>query len=301
MPSKQFISGRGCPFNCTYCFNHQYRAMFKGCGQYVRKKSVDYLFAELAQVKQRYGLQNVAFSDDTFIIDKKWFAEFCARFPKEVGLTYNCSVRANLVDEDVARMLSESGCAGVMWSIETADIKLRNEVLRRAISDEQIELTAYWLSRYKVPFRIGNMIGLPGESIDQMLQTIRANINARPALAYATVFVPFPGLSLSQYAVEHGYYNPDTPLPKNCFTESPLNYDPAEKDMIRRLMCCFPFFVRFPVLFNCKYLRRVCLGIPYWLIKIIFGVYFPYALSRAYMLKVGLWFKMRMAVRFLRG
>lgn len=300
MPSKQFISGRGCPFNCTYCFNHQFHAMFKDRGQYVRKKSVDYLLEEINQVKRRYGLKNVAFSDDTFIVDKTWFAEFCARFPREVGLTYNCSVRANLVDKDIAQMLRESGCAGVMWSIETADSKLRNNILKRAISDEQIELTVYWLDRYKVPFRIGNMIGLPGESIEQMLQTIRANINAKPTLAYATIFVPFPGLSLTQYAIENGYYHPDVPLPKNCFTESPLNYNSKEKDTIRRLMCCFPFFVRFPILFHYKWLRRLCLAIPYWLMKFVFDVYFAYVLSRIYIAKAGLRFKIRMAIRFLR-
>ena len=300
MPSKQFISGRGCPFNCTYCFNHQFRAMFKGCGPYVRKKSVDYLMEEINQVKRLYGLKNVVFSDDTFIINKPWFIEFCARFPKEVGLTYNCSVRANLVDEDIACMLRESGCSGVMWSIETGDTTLRNNILKRAISDEQIETTAHWLNKYKIPCRIGNMIGLPGERIEQMLQTIELNIRAKPTIAYATIFLPFPGLSLTRYAVENGYYHPGIPLPENCLTESPLKYNAEEKDVIRRLLCCFPFFVRFPVLFHSLWLRRICLATPFRLMKFVFDIYFGYVLSRIYMAKASLWFKIRMATRFLR-
>lgn len=301
MPSKQFISGRGCPFNCTYCFNHQYRDMFKACGPYVRKKSVDYLFEEINQVKRLYGLKNVVFSDDTFIVNKAWFTEFCARFPKEVGLTYNCAVRANLVDEDIVRMLRESGCLGVMWSIETGDTTLRNTILKRSISDEQIETTARWLNKYKIPCRIGNMIGLPGERIEQMLQTIEVNIRAKPTIAYATIFVPFPGLSLTRYAIEKGFYDADVPLPKNCLTESPLNYNFREKDVIRRLMLCFPFFVRFPILFHRPWLRKLCLAIPFRIMKFIFDVYFGYVVSRIYISKANVGFKIRMALRFLRN
>lgn len=300
-PCKQFISGRGCPFHCTYCFNHQFRSMFKECGPVIRKRSVDHLFGEINYVRAKYGLKSVAFSDDTFIFDKKWFTEFCERFPREIGLPYTCSVRSNLMDKDVARMLKGSGCAGVMWSIETADETLRNQVLRRGISEEQIRMTSYWLGKYQVPFRIGNMIGLPGESIEQMLATVRMNIEAKPNLAYTTIFVPYPRTQLTRYAVDRGYYDTTVPLPKDCFTSSPLNYSAEEKKIIQKLMCWFPLFVRFPNLFSNTTLRKLCLLAPFRIMKMVISVYFALVLSRLYVARGSLLFNIKMAVRFIFG
>ncbi|HNV85633.1 MAG TPA: cobalamin-dependent protein [Candidatus Omnitrophota bacterium] len=76
MPSKQFLSGRGCPYDCTYCFNHKFREIFKTCGSVIRKKSVGYLLDEIRLVRGKYPLLTVVFNDDTFIIDKKWFLNF---------------------------------------------------------------------------------------------------------------------------------------------------------------------------------------------------------------------------------
>ena len=297
-PCKQFISGRGCPFHCTYCFNHQFNSMFKGYGPVIRKRSVDHLFDEINHVRTKYGLKGLAFSDDTFIIDKKWFAEFCERFPREIGLPYSCSVRSNLMDENIARMLKESGCAGVMWSIETADEALRNQVLMRGISKEQIRMTSYWLGKHKVPFRIGNMIGLPGESIEQMFATVRMNIEAKPDLAYATIFVPYPSMQITRYAVDHGYYDTTEPLPKDLFTSSPLNYSAEEKQIIRKLLCWFPMFVRFPILFSNTFLRQICLSAPFRIMKMVFNVYFALVLSRLYAARGSLLFNIKMAIRF---
>ncbi|MBF0175326.1 MAG: cobalamin-dependent protein [Magnetococcales bacterium] len=40
LPSKQFFSGRGCPYRCSYCFNRKYNDMLKNCGPVIRKKAL---------------------------------------------------------------------------------------------------------------------------------------------------------------------------------------------------------------------------------------------------------------------
>ena len=37
------LAGRGCPFQCTFCFNHAYQRLYRGKGRYVRMRSVDNL------------------------------------------------------------------------------------------------------------------------------------------------------------------------------------------------------------------------------------------------------------------
>lgn len=301
MPSKHFLSGRGCPYECTYCFNHKFREIFKDCGPVIRKKSVAYLLDEIRFVQKKYPLLNVVFSDDTFILDRKWFLEFCERFTKEIGLTYTCNVRANLVDEEVVRALRESNCVGVNWSIESGNDFLRNEVLERKMTREQILNCANLLTKYKVRYRIGNLIGLPGESFGQMLETVELNIKARPFFGFASIFVPFPGLRLTQYAIENGHYklDPETNLPLDYSTTSVMNIGAKENRAIQKLRCMFPLFVKKPALFYKTRVRRVLFRLPLILLKAVYESFYTYTMMRLYVVKAPFSHRCRMAIRYI--
>jgi len=302
-PSKQFFSGRGCPYDCTYCFNHKFRQMFKSCGPAVRKKSVDYLLEEVVQVRRLYPLTNVVFNDDTFILDKKWFLEFCSRFPRGIGLPYTCNIRANLVDEDIVRGLKESDCRVVNWSIEAGNEHLRNQVLRRNMSDEQILRSAELLHKYNIAFRIGNVIALPGESLAQMDETVEINIRARPYLGLANIFVPYPGLELTEYAKQIGCYQEKSQadLPYDYFTRSVLNYSPQEHRRIYKLMCLFPLFVDVPSLFRRPGFRALLFKLPRLLLRCLYEMIYTYKMARMYVVKTPLRQKVRMAISYLRN
>lgn len=300
-PSKQFLSGRGCPYECTYCFNHKFRNMFKDSGPEIRKKSVTYLLDEIRQVKSRYPLKNIVFNDDTFILDKKWFLKFCERFIKEIGLTYTCNIRANLMNEEVAKALSKSNCVGVNWSIESGNEFLRNVVLKRSMSREQILKTAGLLRKYNIPNRIGNVIGLPGENFNQMLETLELNISARPNLGLANIFVPFPGLELTKYAIEKGYYElkSNSVLPKDFFTKSVMNMSLSENKAIQKLMCLFPIFVNFPGLFLNAYLRKIMFSFPRFLLRGVYEIFYTIKMMNLYAVKTSFFQKYRIAMRYI--
>jgi radical SAM superfamily enzyme YgiQ (UPF0313 family) len=303
MSSKQFLSGRGCPYRCTYCFNHKFNQLFKECGSFVRKKSVDYLLEEIRLVKRDYPLKTAVFQDDTFIINKRWFMEFCERFPKEIGLTYTCNVRPNLVDEEIVEALQRSNCCYVNWSIESGDEFLRNEILKRGISNAQILETAEILTKYGIQYRIGNIIGIPGEEFDQMLETVGLNIKAKPHLALANIFVPFPGLELTKYAIESGYYDekPKNEMPKDFFTETVLNVSKKEKKKTYKLMCLFPIFVSVPNLFYDSGWRKALFLVPKFILRAVYEIIYTSKLSRMYVMETSLKQKIRMAVRYLRN
>ena len=302
-PSKQFFSGRGCPYHCSYCFNHQFRRMFQGCGPLVRKKSVDYLLAEIKAVKKNYPLQELIFNDDIFILDKDWFGDFCRRYPREVGLPYTCNARANLIDEEIAAGLRESGCQGVNWAIETGNEQLRNTVLRRNMTDEQIYEAAGWLKKYRIPFRTGNIIGLPGENIARIQETISMNIRVRPNLGLANIFIPFPGLKLTQYAMEQGCCRQPSisDLPKDYFSKSMLNFSPQEKKQIYKLFCLFPFFIQWPALFQRQVIRRLLLALPRTLLRLCYEPFYTVKMARLCIPRTPFHVRLRMARRHLKN
>ena len=165
--------------------------MFKSCGATIRKKSVDYLLEEIKDVKRRYPLKVVVFQDDTFILKRDWLLEFCERFPKEIGLPYTCNIRANLIDEETIKILKKGDCACVYWSIESGNDAIRNNLLKRNMSREQILETGRLLEKYKLSHRCGGIIGLPGEKFEEMLETLEMNIKVKPEFGFASIFVPF--------------------------------------------------------------------------------------------------------------
>ena len=87
---KPFITGRGCPYNCSFCFNEAYSDLYKGKGRRTRRRSVDNVILELKEVRERYPLDFVLFLDDTFIINKKWLQELAVRYKEEIGLPFRC-------------------------------------------------------------------------------------------------------------------------------------------------------------------------------------------------------------------
>lgn len=301
LPTKWFLSGRGCPYDCTYCFNHKFNEMFRSCGPVIRKKSVDYLLEEILEVKKKYLIKNIVFQDDTFIINKKWFFEFCERYARKLRLPYTCNVKPNLVSLEIVKALKDSGCVAVMWSIESGNDFLRNEVLKRNVSKDEIMKTDKLLDDFKIPYRVGNMIGLPGESFEQMLETLRLNADIKPALANATIYVPYPNLELTSYAITNNYLSREAlrNLPKNVFSRSVLNITPEENLRIQKLVYLFPILVRWPFLFTNKRLFRFMFSLPKSLLLVIYEGFNLSMQMRVYHAKPSFSVTVRMIVRYL--
>jgi len=302
MSSKQFLSGKGCPYTCTYCHNNAYNEMFKSCGKIVRKKSVDYLIDEIKEVCKKYPFKVLLFQDDTFIANKKWFNEFCEQLPLQIGLPYTCSIRANLMDEDTAKALKESGCIQAWWSIESGNDYIREEILKRKMSREHILEAGRLLRKYKIPSRVANMIGLPGERWEEMLESVELNIKVKADVALANIYVPYPSLELTEYAILKGYLDRDKMdnLPKSFFRESVLNYSIGEKVQIQKLLYLFPLMVRFPFFYNNKIINKISFLLPRFVSKIIYYIFFLYNMQRLYKLQQSVKDSFFMIIRYFR-
>ena len=136
---KHFISSRGCPFNCSYCFNHALHELYPRERRHYRR-TVDDVIAEVQSVRARWPLEHVVFVDDLFIVDKVWLKELADKWPAAVGLPFFCNVQATLVvkQPEVLALLKQAGCHTVSMGIESADDRIRTELLRRRMTREDI-------------------------------------------------------------------------------------------------------------------------------------------------------------------
>ncbi len=207
--TKTFISGRGCPYQCTFCFNHVNMKMYLGKGKYVRKRGVDNVIDEILDVKKKYGLKTLFFADDTFLIDKKWLKEFSIKYHKEVGLPFFCGARADQIDENVVKMLKYAGCYMATIGIESGNEYIRNSVYNKGVKNEQIIKAGRLFKKYSIKTRSTNIFCAPDETISRVWETVKINIEAKINCPFSSLFQPYPGTKITEYAYEKGYLDPN--------------------------------------------------------------------------------------------
>ena len=262
-PIKHFLATRGCPFNCSYCFNEQYSKLYKG--ERVRFRSVDSVIQEIIEVTLDKATKFVYFQDDVFILDKQWLREFTQKYKNNVAFPFHCHVRANILDTEKVALLKEAGCYSVHIAAETADDFIRNQILRRNMSREQIIAAAKMLKAAGIKFMMQNIIGLPTGNKDIDLATLELNIKCKPDYAWVSIFQPYPGTKLGEYCKSHKWFSGNfDDLDPNFFDESKLNFSKDYKEWLKRFQKAFAIFVEYPLLYKCcgaSFLKGVSLEV----------------------------------------
>jgi len=306
-PLRSFMSSRGCPYQCTYCFEPKFNVMYAGKGPIYNRYSVKRLCAELAELKERWPTQFIKFYDDMFILDRKvdaWLEEFAEVYPREVGLPFFCLTRANVLTRENLAALTRAGLHSLTMSIEAGNEYVRNTIVKRHMRQQQIE-DAYTLCWENGIVTFANTIlGIPVRkeimaqqgktAIDYDIESLDINIRCRVTYADFPVLHPYPGCELTEYAVKHGFFDGD--FDKLFFSyqaESPFTcFTPKEALMQKNLSLLGPLCVMFP---SARWLRNltvnVLMKLP--LTKLYF---FPWYLAKGYLnifrvypLKLSLW------------
>jgi anaerobic magnesium-protoporphyrin IX monomethyl ester cyclase len=245
---KHFITSRGCPYDCTYCFNHALAEIYRGRGKRLRQMSVGRVIEEVKGVQSRYPMQFVVFLDDLFIVYEDWLRELAERFPGEVGLPFFCNVRANLVTPTKVALLKQAGCASVGMGLETGNPGLRNQVLKRNLTNEQIVEASRLIREAGIRLLTTNMLGLPGGTLANDLETLALNHACRPAYANAFLYQPYPRTELGEYAREYGHVEGSIDdIDPSAWERSVLRFStPEEKRQIENLNKLFALVVEWP-------------------------------------------------------
>lgn len=233
------MASRGCPYKCSYCFNHAYQELYRGKGTMCRRRSVGNLMEELRALKCRYpSLQIVVFQDDTFNLNREWLREFSERYPREIGLPFHCHLRANLLDDETAGLLRRAGCLSVKMGLEAGREYVRNGILNRSMSLADFETASGLLHKYGIRFAIENILAIPGSSTDDDFYTYEVNRRSRPQFCFASLMQVYPGTRISEYAARHGLAgNSRMVFPSTFYRDSDLRID--EQKLRGRLRSLF--------------------------------------------------------------
>ena len=237
------LASRGCPYPCRFCCNSAIREKFPNHGKYVRRKDVNQLCAELASAigRLKFRVRLIHFQDEIMGLNRTWLKEFADRFPKLVGIPLLCNLRADLVTPDTAKLLREAGCRAVCLGLETGSVKLRTEVLGKRVSDEQFLHASEVLHSQGIHIHSFNMVGLPGETVADAIDTIFLNADANVDRSMISIFYPYPNTELYCSAERAGILSDRTP--DTYQSETTLNQDTISPRQVRFLHDYFSLLV----------------------------------------------------------
>ncbi|MCZ7383268.1 MAG: radical SAM protein [Candidatus Methanoperedens sp.] len=178
--TTSIITTLGCPFNCDFCS----RPIF---GNLFRRRNLDAVFEEIEQIR-RLGYDSLWIADDNFTLDMRYLQEFCRRIAGQ-KIQWSCLSRVTGINEEITRLMKESGCRRVYLGLETGNQDTLKMIKKQATLEEGknavelfhkagIEVAAFFI------------VGYPGETVPAIEDTFQFALEL--PLDYISFNVPFP-------------------------------------------------------------------------------------------------------------
>lgn len=211
IPFTQVLAGRGCPYLCSYCFNHGYRKIYEseGSAGYCKLRSVENVIEELMILKNKYKARYIFFNDSTLTYNKKWIIPFLDQYREKIRIPLSINSVVSEIDDDIGRALKDSKyCILVRLGLETGNEDYRARVLNKKITNKQLFEGTAILRKYGIRYSMAMMFGLPGETLDLAWETIdmAKRLSAKDSVHAVNIFKPFPGLDITEYGIKIGQY-----------------------------------------------------------------------------------------------
>ncbi|MDP2939816.1 MAG: radical SAM protein [Candidatus Omnitrophota bacterium] len=246
------MTTRGCPYQCSYCYNSYYKKLLNFPGfSYLRRRSVRNVIDELKFFKSQYPIREVFFCDDIFTIDDKWIKNFCIIYKKEINLPFKAFVHPKTVKREIMKLLKDAGCIYVDIGIESGSEEVRRKILKRHMSNQDIINAAKILKEVGIKFCTLNMVGLPTETAQQMRETYELNKIIKPDGAIVSIFYPYPKTELADFCLENKLIAPEE-YEKICngegggYKDSCIIIKNTDLKEAKRQLILIPFLTRTP-------------------------------------------------------
>jgi radical SAM superfamily enzyme YgiQ (UPF0313 family) len=197
LPVVNIITSRGCPNQCTFCDRNVF-------GKKYRERSAENVFEEIKYLYARFGIKEIAFVDDTFLINKKRIYELFDLIRKKgMKFHWTCMARINNVDYDFLKYLKDNGCWNIAFGIESGDENIL-KVIRKNISLSRVTEVIEWCYKLKIKTKGFFIVGHPLETADTIDKTIQFALKLKLDAVVVTINTPIPGSPQYEEASQYG-------------------------------------------------------------------------------------------------
>ncbi len=257
-PATLVLGSRGCPYGCNFC-------SLKIMGRRRRRRSTGNIADEFEFMNSEFGYRQLSFIDPIFPFSESEALEFSGELVRrglQRKIAWITETRVDLVNEKMLKEMKEAGLARIIYGFETGteeglesiDKTFSVEQTRKAVADTRkagIQIIGFF------------MIGVPGDTVGSIENTIKFARSLDIDFAKFTVFSPFPGTKIHDEMKGQGII-PDNPR-WDQFTNYPTHSKPpiflpegvTNKDIVRLQKKAFiSFYLRLSMIFKHVFLIR---------------------------------------------
>ncbi len=253
---------RGCFYRCTFCQNATTRREVNAEGKSgFRYYDSEWCLKNLEHLKNKYGpIENFYFTDSIFTFDKKFLSDFLKKYKSRINVPYVIATRMNLIDDEISKLLKDSGCSKVNFGIECGVEKTRNLLLKKAETDKHLEDGLASCKKFGLRTAGNVIIGLPDESFNDAIQSLKKSVEFNPDILNIYLFQPYYGTELTDYSIKKGYLDKDFTKWDRTGSKNQgvLALNLPERKKIENLMLLGPLFRVIPFVL----LFKILCGLP---------------------------------------
>jgi anaerobic magnesium-protoporphyrin IX monomethyl ester cyclase len=193
-------SSRGCPYMCNYC-------PYKLFGEY-RQRTPGKVVEEMEYLAGM-GVQGVMFRDPMFSLNRQWILELCdGIIARRIGMEWGCETRMDALDAGMLARMYEAGMRAIKVGIESVDGEILGKSGRKPTGAAHQEEIVRYCNRKGIRVVAFYMIGLPDDTREAVMETLRYAKRLNTDYANFTICTPLPGTEFYK-EVEQSIYEKD--------------------------------------------------------------------------------------------
>ena len=180
---------RGCPYSCfNYCTYPLQQ------GRKVRFRSVKNVVDEIKHWMETLGTNKFIFRDPVFSINRNYTIELCKEIiKKKLNISYLIETHLKNLDEELIKLLKESGLKLVYVGIESVNSEVLKDIKRFTVDHENQNKVIKKLVDNNIYVKSMFMFGNPEDNEHTIKETIRYSMKLPHQLVQFSVFTPYPG------------------------------------------------------------------------------------------------------------
>lgn len=201
-------TSRGCPFRCTFCTVHALM------GRKYRWQSAERVLEHIRFIATRLGIRHIHFIDDNLAQNTPRFLAIIdglmemKRSGAPIAWETPMGMRTDKLTLEVLTKARDAGCKSIFLTVESGSQRVLDEVIGKGLRLESVIRAADACKRLGLKARAGFIMGLPGETLDDMQMTVdfarrlKRRYGIRGHLSIAT---PLYATRLYETCAQHGY------------------------------------------------------------------------------------------------
>ena len=221
------FTSSGCPYKCGFCLSDKK----------VQFREIEDIIYEMNYLVSNFSCDTFTFWDDAFTLSKKRIKKFAELKNKSQSshVKYVCESRADSLNEEIVKILKDSGCVNVSVGFETGSPRLL-KVIQKGETIKDYYKAADLLNKYSIQWGAYAMVGFPTETEEDVNLTFDLFEKTSPHKVTVSVYTPYPKTSLAKQF--HSDFE-EKQIIKMCHQASNINMTAMEDSVYEKVIVDF--------------------------------------------------------------